>query len=121
MRAATGKLLGAYSSSIAQYHTELFELPLDLISICCRFDLEVSIKIAICIGLHAVKQSPPIYGEFQARLNSTDPQHNPSYYEERDDGTDVESKIWFSEGSKVVSGKCRTGVYMGEFDAKRRL
>ena len=96
-------------------------MPLDLICIRCRFNLEVSIKIAICVGLHAVKQPPPINGEFQARLNSTDPQHNPSYYGERNGGTDVESKIWFSEGSKGVFGKCRTGVYVGEIDAKRRL
>lgn len=101
MRAVTGGLLGAYSTSNAQYHTELFKLSLDLICIRCWFDFEVSIKIAICFGLHAVKQSPPINGEFQARLNSTDSQHNPSCYEETKDGTDVESKICFSEGSKV--------------------
>ena len=109
----TGELVGAYSTSNAQYHTELFKLSLDLIRIRCWFDFEVRIKIAICVGLHAVKQSPPICGESQARLNSTDPQHNPSCYENKNDCTEVESKMCYSEGSKVEFGKCKTGGSVG--------
>ena len=120
MRAVTGDLVGACSTSNAQYHTELFKLSLDLICIRRWFDFEVSIKIAICFGLHAVRQSPPINGEFQARFNSTDPQHNPSCYEQTKDGTNVQAKICFSGGSKVYLVSARLVCAWGS-GAKRRL
>lgn len=102
MRAVTGDLVGAYSTSNAQYHTELFELSLDLICIRRWFDFEVSIKIAISFGLHVVRQSPPINGEFQARFNSTDPQHNPSCYEQTKDGTNVQARNVLAEVARCI-------------------
>ena len=104
-----------------EYHTKLFKLSLDLVCIRCWLDFEVSIEIAICFGLHAVKQSPPINGEFQARLNSTNPQHNHSCYEEAKEGTDLESKMCFREGSKVVLIKCKPGVCAGAWSKPEAL
>ena len=58
--------------------------------------------------------------EFQARLNSTNPQHNSSCYGEAKYGTDVESKMCFTDGSEVFLVSARLVCAWG-FGAKRRL